>query len=58
MFSFEFCEIFKSIYFKEHLRTAGSKTPARVFLLNKVASLTGWMRLTVLEKDSITGVFV
>ena len=47
MFSFEFCEILKSIYFKQHLRTAGSKTPVQGFVFNKVASLTAWRPLTV-----------
>ena len=37
---------------------AGSKTPVRGFLFNKVASLTAWRSLTVLERDSSTGIFL
>ena len=36
MFSCEFCELFKSPYFKEHLRTAGSKILLRGFSLIKL----------------------
>ena len=54
MFSCEFCELFKNIYFKEHLREAGSKIPVLGFLFNKVASLTAWTPLKVLERDSST----
>ena len=54
MFFSEFCELFKNTYFKEHLRTSGSKTLLREFLFNKVASL---MALAVLEIDSSTGIF-
>ena len=43
----EFCELFKIIYFVEGLRTA---------LFNKIASLTPWTHLTVLERDSSTGI--
>ena len=57
-FSCKFCELFKNTYFKQHLRTAGSKTPVRGFLFNKVASLTAWRPLTVLERDSRTGTFL
>ena len=58
VFSCEFCELFKNTYFKEHLRTAGSKTLVRGFLFNKVASLMAWRPLTVLERDSSTGIFL
>ena len=44
--------------FKEHVRTAGSKTLVRGFLFNKVASLMAWRPLTVLERDSSTGIFL
>ena len=54
MFSCEFYELFKKIYFKDHLRTAGSKTPLWGFLFNEVASLTAWRPLPVLERDSIS----
>ena len=55
MFSCEFYELFKNIYFKEHLRTTGTKTPVWGFLFNKVASLSAWRLLPVLERDSSTG---
>ena len=58
VFSCEFCKLLKNIYFKEHLRTAGSKTLVRGFLFNKVASLMAWRPLTVLERDSSTGIFL
>ena len=35
---------------------AGSKTLVRGFLFNKVASLMAWRPLTVLERDSSTGI--
>ena len=57
VFSCEFCELFNNTYFKEHLRTAGSKTLVRGFLFNKVASLMAWIPLAVLERDSSTGIF-
>ena len=31
MFPCEYCGLFKNTYFKEHLRTAGSKTPVGGF---------------------------
>ena len=55
MFSREFCELFKNTYFVEDLRTAGSETPVRGSLFNKVASLTAWTHLTVLEAEVATG---
>ena len=58
MFSCEFCELFKNTYFKEHLRTIGSKTLVRGLLFNKVASLIAWRPLTVIERDSSTGIFL
>ena len=56
IFSCEFCELFESKFFAEHLRTAGSGIPVRVSLFNKVGSLTAWSPLTVLERDSSTGI--
>ena len=58
MFSCEFCELFKNKYFKEHLRTAGSKTLLQGFLFNKVASLMARRSLAVLERDFSTGIFL
>ena len=58
VFSYEFCELFKNTYFKEHLRAAGSKTLGRRFFFNKVASMTEWKPLTVLERDPSTGIFL
>ena len=55
VFSREFCELFKNTYFVEDLRRAGSETTVRGSLFNKVASLTTWTHLTVLERDSSTG---
>ena len=56
MLSGEFCELFKNTYFVEDLPTAGSETPVRESLFNKVASVTTWTRSTVLERGSITGI--
>ena len=47
-----------NLILKEHLQTAGSKTPLRQFLFNKVAGLTGWRPLAVLERDYSTGIFL
>ena len=58
LFSCEFCELFKKTYFREHLRMAGSKTPVRGVLFNKVASLTAWRPLTALERDSSRVIFL
>ena len=52
----EFCEFFKSICFVEHLRTAGSETLVSGSLFNKVASLTTWRLVALLERDSSTGI--
>ena len=49
--SCEFCELFQNIYFLEDLQTASSETPVRGSFFNKVASLTAWWLLTVLERD-------
>ena len=46
---------FKNTYFVEDLQTAGSETPVRGSLFNKVASLTAWTHLTVLEAEAATG---
>ena len=51
----EFCELFKNTYFVEDLRRAGSETTVRGSLFNKVASLTTWTHVAVLERDSSTG---
>ena len=56
MFSSEFWELFKNTYIVEDLQTAGSEAPVSGSLLNKVASLTAWKHLTVLERDSSTGI--
>ena len=37
---------------------AGSKTLLRGFLFNKVAIQIAWRPLTVLERDSYTGIFL
>ena len=58
VFSCEFCELFKNTYFKQHVRTAGSKPLVRGFLFNKVASVMARRPLTVLERDSSTGIFL
>ena len=55
---YEFCELFKNTFFNEHLWMAGSKRAVQGFLLNKVASLTAWRPLTVLERDSSTVIFL
>ena len=56
MFPCEFCELFKNIYFVEDLQTAGSETPERRRLFNKVVSLTTWSSLIVLERDCSTSI--
>ena len=56
VFSRRFCELFKSNYFVEDLQTAVSETPVPGSLFNKVASLTYRTHLTVLERDSSTGI--
>ena len=58
VFSCEFCELFKNTYFKEHLRKADSKALAWGVFFNKAASLMAWRPLTVLERDSSTGIFL
>ena len=50
--SSEFCKLFKNTYFLEDLQTACSETPVRGSFFKKVASLTAWKLLTVLERDS------
>ena len=50
MFSCEFCELFKNTYLTEDLQTAGSETPVRGSVFNKVTSLTAWRLLTVFRK--------
>ena len=56
VFSCKFSELFKNIYFAEDQRTAGSETSGQGSLFNKVARLTVWRHLTVLERDSSTGI--
>ena len=41
--------LFKNTYFVEDLQTAGSETSVWESLFNKVASVTAWKHLTVLE---------
>ena len=52
MLSCEFCKLFKNTYFLEDLQTACSETPVRGSFFKKVASLTAWKLLTVLERNS------
>ena len=52
----EFCKLFKNTYFLEDLQTACSETPVRRSFFKKVASLTAWKLLTVLERDCRTGI--
>ena len=54
MFSCEFCELFKNPYFAD-LRMAGFETSVQGSLFNKVASLTAWTDLTLLEAEATTG---
>ena len=54
MFSRAFCELFKNTYFVEDLRMAGSETTVLRSLFNKIASLTAWMHLIVLEIETAT----
>ena len=56
VFSREFCKLFKNTYFLEDLQTACSQTPVRGSFFNKVASLTPWKLLTLLERDRRTGI--
>ena len=57
LFSGKFCELFKNTYFAEDLRTTVFETPVRRgSLINKPASLMAWTHLTVLERDSSTGI--
>ena len=54
--SCEFCKLFKNTYFLEDLQTACSETPVMGSFFKKVANLTGWKLLTVLERDCRTGI--
>ena len=56
VFCCEFCELFRNTYFVKDLRTAGSETPVWGSIFNKVGSQMGWRHLTVLERDSSTGI--
>ena len=54
--SCEFWEFFKTIFFIEHLRTVGFKTPLPGTYFNKVASLTAWRPVKLLERHSSAGI--
>ena len=56
VFSCEYCELFKNTYFVDDLQTADSETLVRESLFNKAANLMAWMHLTVLKRDSSTGI--
>ena len=43
--------LFKNTYFVVDLRMAGSETPIRASLFNKVKSVTVWKHLAVSERD-------
>ena len=58
MFSCEFCKFFKNIYFVEHLLTAGFETPVPRSPFNKTASLNSRRPVTLLVRDSSTGIFL
>ena len=45
------CEHFNNTYFVVNLRMAGSETPNWGSLFNKVASVTAWKHLAVIEKN-------
>ena len=49
--------LFKSTYFVVDLCMAGSATPVRVSVFNKVAGVMAWKYLTVLERDPSKGEF-
>ena len=55
---FLWTQLFKNTYFVVDLRIVGSKTPIRESLFNKVASVTAWKHLTVLEKDPSKGIYL
>ena len=48
----------KNIYFVVDLRMTGSETPIRRSLFNKVASVTTWKHLTVLERNPGKGIYL
>ena len=50
--------LFKNTYFVVDLRMAGSKTPIQESLFNKVASVTAWKHLIVLERDPSKGIYL
>ena len=50
--------LFKNTYFVVDLRMAGSETPIRGSLFNKVASMTAWKHLTVLERNPSKGIYL
>ena len=56
--SCEFCKLFKNTYFLDNLQTACSQSPVIGSVFKKVANLTAWKRLTVLERDCHTGIFL
>ena len=50
--------LFKNTYFVVDLRIAGSETPIRGSLFNKVANMTAWKHLTVLERYPSKGIYL
>ena len=50
--SCEFSKLLKNTKFLEDLQTACCKTPVMGFFFKKIASLTTWKFLTLLERDS------
>ena len=53
MFSCEFWEIFKNIYFEEHLRTADSGQIASFWLFDRIMSKPLWDELVTVNKLDI-----
>ena len=54
--SCELYKLFKNTYFLVYSQTAWSQTPVRGSFFNKLASLTPWELLTLLERDRRTGI--
>ena len=52
----EFCELFKNAYNLGDLLKASSETLVQGSIFKKVASLTAWRLLTLLERDHRTGI--
>ena len=56
-----FCDFFKickNIYCEEYLQVAVSETPVSESVFNKFTSLTTWRPVTLLNRDSSTGVYL